>query len=247
MSNPRGNVLVTGAGSGIGRETCHALAERGYFVLANDINASAAAEVAQQVGGTAISGDLAGDCDEIANRVSDEVDALAGLVNNAAVQRKVPLSKISVADMDPLYAVNLRAPVLLSSRLLPLLERGRGAIVNIASMSGIHPQPGAGLYTATKAALIAFTEQASVEWAESGVRVNAICPGLVRTPMSESVYADEARHEARRTFVPMRRIGTMREMADAVCFLLSPQAAYVNGVALKVDGGVCNALMTAFP
>lgn len=247
MRSVSGAVLVTGGGSGIGRECCRYLASVGYTVLVNDVHEAAANDVAREIGGHSVHGDLGGECADIVARVGSLAPALRGLVNNAGIQRKVPLKDVCAEDLDPLYRVNLRAPMLLSAGLFQSLVDGGGSIVNIASMSGITPQPGAGFYTASKAALIAFTEQASVEFGPSGVRVNAVCPGLVRTPMSESIYADEGRYGARKEFVPIKRIGTAEEIALATEFLLSERASYITGVALKVDGGVCNALMTAFP
>lgn len=239
--------VVTGGGSGIGRAVAERLSHDGCHVIVVDVNQANAHEVAEQVGGTAIVADLADQVESVIEHTGQLTDSLWALVNSAAFIRKAPLADQTAAMIDDVWRVNLRAPMLLSIALLPSLVAGRGSIVNIASMSGLHAQPGGGMYSPSKAGLIAFTNLCAVEFGAQGVRANAVCPGMVRTPMSERRYLDPEIHEARLGAVPLGRIGTAQDMANAVAYLLSDEASYVSGVALEVDGAICKSLMARFP
>lgn len=240
--------LVTGAGSGIGEGIASSLAERGWRVAVNDIDPDAAAEVATAIDGVAVQGDVATDTTGIIGAAVDALGGLDGLVNNAGIHRRAPLAEAAVDDLDEIYRVNLRAVVTGSQAALPhLAASGRGAIVSTSSIAAFTPQMGVSLYTATKAGVSAFTEQAAVEWGPMGVRVNAVAPGMVRTAMAEAVYADPDLHEKRRAMVPVGRIGTPTDIGNAVAFLLSDQASYVSGQTLVVDGGFTQVLIDQLP
>ncbi|MFM8531256.1 MAG: SDR family NAD(P)-dependent oxidoreductase [Ilumatobacteraceae bacterium] len=257
-------VLVTGAGSGIGEGIATVLAERGWRVAVNDIDAVAANSVADRLGGVAVVGDVAADPAGIVDRAATLLGGLDALVNNAGIHRRAPLATVRPDQLDDVYGVNLRAVVLASQAALADFaqnrqhdrasdrpsdrgEAGAGCIVNLSSIAAVTPQMDVGLYTATKAGVSAFTQQASVEWGPLGVRVNAVAPGMTRTAMAEVVYADPVLHERRRSMVPVGRIGTPRDIGTAVAFLVSDDASYVSGQTLVVDGGFTNTLIGLLP
>ena len=250
MSTPAraSRVLVTGAGGGIGEGIATVLAERGWHVAVNDIDAAAATRVANRLGGVSVSGDIGAEPAEVVNRAAQRLGGLDALVNNAGIHRRAPLATVRPDQIDDVYAVNLRAVVLASQAALAhFASHGAGAIVNLSSIAAVTPQMDVGLYTATKAGVSAFTQQASVEWGPLGVRVNAVAPGMTRTAMAEAVYADPVFYEKRRAMVPVGRIGSPRDIANAVAFLLSPDASYISGQTLVVDGGFTQTLIGLLP
>lgn len=248
MSEDAPRVLVTGAGAGIGEGIATVLAERGWRVAVNDIDASAAERTATATGGVAVPGDVAEDAGGIVASAVADLGGLDGVVNNVGIHRRAPLADATPEDLDALYRVNLRAVVLGSQAALPhLIESGRGAIVSLSSIAAVTPQMGVSLYTATKAGVSAFTAQAAVEWGPLGVRVNAVAPGMVRTAMAEAIYADPDLLEFRRALIPVGHVGTPAEIGTAVAFLLSADASYVSGQTLVVDGGFTQVLIDQLP
>jgi NAD(P)-dependent dehydrogenase (short-subunit alcohol dehydrogenase family) len=240
-------VLVTGSGSGIGEGIAEVLAGRNWHVIVSDLDADAAASVAERIGGTALPGDVAADPDETIRQAVAIRGRLDGLVNNAGVIRRAPLTEISVADIDLTYHVDLRAVLLLSRAAFPHLAEVGGSIVNVSSMTAFAPQIDGGLYSAAKAGVVALTRQSAVEWGPHGVRVNSVAPGMVRSAMSAAVYADPAFSEKRRMLAPLRRIGEPADVGTVVAFLLSEDASYVSGNTITVDGGVLHTLITHMP
>ena len=240
-------VLVTGAGGGIGAGVARVLGERGWHVVVNDIDAEAAERVATEVGGTGVGWDVTTDAAGLVERAVAATGRLDGLVNNAGVIRRGALAGLDPVDVEMTWAVNLRALVELGAAALPHLAAVQGSVVNIASMAAEVPQLGGGIYGATKAAVVSLTRQAAVEWGPSGVRVNAVGPGMIRTEMAEVVYSDPVLYEKRRALVPVGRIGVPEDIGRVVAFLLSPDAAYVSGQHILVDGGLTQTLMAHFP
>lgn len=240
-------VLVTGAGSGIGEGIARVLAQRGWRVAVNDVRPEAAGAVAAAVGGVAVVGDVGSDAAGVVDRAAVELGGLDALVSNAGIHRRAPLAEVHADQLDDVYRVNLRAVVLGARAALAHFGDRGGLIVNTSSIAAVTPQMGVGLYTATKAGVSAFTAQAAVEWGHRGVRVNAVAPGMVRTAMAEAVYADETLHERRRAMVPSGRIGTPEDIGRVVAFLLSDDAAYVNGQTIVVDGGLTHVLIDQLP
>lgn len=240
-------VLVTGSGSGIGEGIAEVLAGRGWRVIVSDLNAELASSVAERIGGTALPGDVAADPDDTIRRAVAVHGRLDGLVNNAGVIRRAPLTEISVEDIDLTYHVDLRAVLLLSRAAFPHLAATSGAIVNVSSMTAFAVQIDGGLYSAAKAGVVALTQQAAVEWGPHGVRVNSVAPGMVRSAMSAAVYADPVLSEKRRMLAPLRRIGEPSEVGTVVAFLLSDDAAYVSGNTITVDGGLVHTLIMHMP
>jgi NAD(P)-dependent dehydrogenase (short-subunit alcohol dehydrogenase family) len=240
-------VLVTGSGSGIGEGIATVLAARDWRVIVSDIDADNAERVAARVGGHALVGDIAADPDETIRRAAAIGGRLDGLVNNAGVLRRAPLTEVTVEDLDLTYHVDLRAVLLLSRAAFPVLAETRGSIVNVSSMTAFAPQVNGGLYSAAKAGVVALTRQAAVEWGPAGVRVNAVAPGMIRSAMSGAVYDDPVFAEKRRVLAPLRRIGRPEEVGTVVAFLLSDDAAYVSGNTITVDGGLLHTLITHMP
>jgi glucose 1-dehydrogenase len=245
-------VLVTGAASGIGRATCLKLAREASLrgetgqVAAVDLRPSAALDSLlgelRELGAETLPlyGDM-GTADAPARVVGEAADrfgGLDGLVSNAGVNRPGPLVSYPVEDWDRLFAVNTRATFLLAQAAHPTLKATGGAIAIVGSMSGSNAHAGLGAYAPTKAAVIMLMRVLAQEFGRDGIRVNSVSPGMVRTGMTEAVYADPAIAAARDELVPLGRVARPDDIADVIAFLLSPQARYVNGHDLIVDGGV---------
>jgi NAD(P)-dependent dehydrogenase (short-subunit alcohol dehydrogenase family) len=243
-------VLVTGAASGIGRATCLTLAReasrRGETgrVAAVDLQPSAALErligELRELGADPLPlyGDM-GTRDQPARVVEEAVDrfgALDGLVSNAGINRPGPLASYPVEDWDRLFDVNVRATFLLAQAAHPTLRATGGAIAIVGSMSGSNAHAGLGAYAPTKAAVIMLMRVLAQEFGRDGIRVNSVSPGMVRTGMTEAIYADPEIASARDELVPLGRVARPDDIADAIAFLLGPQARYVNGHDLIVDG-----------
>jgi NAD(P)-dependent dehydrogenase (short-subunit alcohol dehydrogenase family) len=243
--------LVTGAGRGIGEGIARVLAADGWMVAVNDIDADAAKRVATEVGGTSVPGDVDTSGTEIVAAVADAAKTAGGqlraLVNNAGIVLREPLATAKEENLDKVYRVNLRAPILLSKAALPHLRESKGSIVNISSIVVSSPLKDGGLYTASKAGLAHFTCQAALEWGPLGVRVNAISPGMIRSGLSPDIWADPELTERRRQLVPLGHIGEPEDIGRAVAFLISDSASFITGQLITVDGGFTQMLMSQMP
>lgn len=237
--------IVTGAARGIGCQVALTLAERGYAVAANDITApDETLEELRSAGAETIS--LPGDVsDEAAvrgmvERVIGKFGRVDVLVNNAGISRIVPAEETTLDDWNRTLAVNLTGPFLTCREFgKVLLERGSGSVVNIASVAGLLGVGDRVAYNASKHGLVGLTRTLAAEWGGRGVRVNAVCPGWVKTEMDAEDQAGggytDADIEGR---VPMGRFATPEDIAAAVAFLAdSGQSGFVNGHTLSVDGG----------
>ncbi|MBA3425778.1 MAG: SDR family oxidoreductase [Rubrobacter sp.] len=237
--------IVTGAARGIGRRVALVLAEEGYRIVANDLTApDETLEELRSAGAEAIS--LPGDVsDEAAvrgmvERLMDEFGRADVLVNNAGISRIVPAEETTLDDWNRTLAVNLTGPFLTCREFgRVMLERGTGSIVNIASVAGLLGVGDRAAYNASKHGLVGLTRTLAAEWGGRGVRVNAVCPGWVKTEMDEEDQAGggytDADIEGR---VPMGRFATPEDIARAVAFLADPEwSGFVNGHTLSVDGG----------
>lgn len=246
-------ILVTGASRGIGRAICRRLASEGAELAtcasSHPGELEELLEEVRAVGGRAhpFLGDLA-DPGTPARLVGEAAEAMGGLdavVSNAGVTRPGSLATLDVVDWDRLFQINARAPWLLAAAAYPWLRAARGAFVAVASMSGVQPYSGMGAYSASKAALIMLVRQLAQEWAGDGVRVNCLSPGLVRTPLSQTVYDSAEAKSAREALVPVHRIAEAEaDMAGVVSFLLGPDAAYVTGQNFIADGGLLDSVQT---
>jgi len=266
MSEPRKRfenhvALITGAASGIGRATALLLAHEGAGIAALDRNSEGLAETIGAIedsGGTA----NAWTCDvsqkgEIVNVVAEAekalgpIDILANVAGIGDPGTIEGLETLEESRWDLVLAVNLKGPFLLSQAVLPgMARRGRGAIVNVSSLAGRSKSANGGpAYTASKAGLLGLTRHLAFNYGPQGIRVNAICPGGVDTPMirggSVRSAANEAEAAARKErigaynyFMPIKRLSQPEEQAAAIAFLASDDASYINGISMDVNGGL---------
>jgi len=245
-------VIVTGGGSGIGRATCLRLNQdslaregRGAQVVVADVQAERVEAVCEELraaGATAIGqiGDITQQavCDAAAALAQSNFNGLDVLVNNAGKGKRAPLSELEVADWDYVFALNARAPWVLSKACYGMLKASRGRIVSVGSVSGVNPQPGIGPYSAAKAAVIMLMRQLAIEWAPDGIRVNTVSPGVIHTPLVDWIYSDPARKAARTKFIPQGRVGQPEDIANVIAFLAGPDADYMQGENVIVDGAL---------
>lgn len=238
--------LVTGAGRGIGRTIALAFARAGWAVGVNDIDGSSAEAVVAEIlnrGAQALSlpadvSDLAAVQPIVATAVQQwgRIDAL---VNNAGIEPRASILDMDPAEWDRVMAVNLRSAFLCTQATGRVMrDQGHGAIVNISSIAGkATPLPLRSAYAASKAGMVGFTKEAARELAAYGIRVNAVCPGVIATEMTAHARSDPAQMQAWLSGIPLGRLGEPEEVASLVVFLCSNQAAYITGQAIHVDGG----------
>jgi NAD(P)-dependent dehydrogenase (short-subunit alcohol dehydrogenase family) len=172
---------------------------------------------------------------------------LDGVVSNAGINRPGRLVEYAVADWDRVFAVNTRATWLLARAAYPALRASRGALVAVGSMSGSEAHANLGAYGPSKAAVIMLARVLAQEFGPEGIRVNTISPGMVRTGMTAAVYTDERLAAERAALVPLGRVATPEDIADVIAFLLGPDARYVTGHDLIVDGGITGNLLGRLP
>lgn len=250
--------LVTGAGSGIGQAAARRLAAEGAKIAVLDIQAAAAGRTAAEIGAQAIA--LTTDVSDAAS-VAAAVDACTRAFGAPTVLLNVAgvpdtsigpgLEQIDLARWNRTLAVNLTGPFLLAKAVLPaMVQAGRGAIVNVSSLAGRSKSTNAtAAYSASKAGLLGLTRHLAFDYGPLGIRTNAICPGGVDTPMIRAAAVkttedpeEKARRKARiaahQHLMPIKRLSSPEEQAAAMLFLASPDAAYINGVALDVNGGM---------
>ena len=237
--------LVTGGSRGIGRAIALALAERGARVAVNYVaNAEAAAAVVEKIAGAggqaiAIQGDVsqAEDAKRLVAETLAHFDGLHILVNNAGLTKDDLLLRMSEEAWDRVLEVDLRGAFLCTKAAIrPLIRQRWGRIINVASVAGLVGNAGQANYAAAKAGLIGFTKAVAKEIASRKVTANAIAPGLVRTEMTADLT--EAQETAVLQLVPLGRVATPEEIAPAVVFLASEEAAYITGHVLAIDGGL---------
>jgi NAD(P)-dependent dehydrogenase (short-subunit alcohol dehydrogenase family) len=243
--------LVTGAGSGIGRETALRFAQEGARVCAADLRGDAARQTAAEIGGDAVGLDLDVTSGESARAGLDAVLERFGgidvLVNNAGVTIVGAAHELEEDEWDRELAANLKGIYLVSKAAWPhLVARGGGAILVTASIAGFWAIPADAAYCASKAGAIMLTKCMALDGAKAGIRVNCVCPGFTETPMIEGYFADQPDPEASRAFAvsihPLGRLGKPRDIADAFVYLASDEAAWVTGTALVVDGGLISGI-----
>jgi NAD(P)-dependent dehydrogenase (short-subunit alcohol dehydrogenase family) len=233
--------IVTGAGSGIGRAIATALHAEGASVALADITGNEKA-VADELGDRtlAVRADVTSGAG-VAALVAAAREAFGGLhviVNNAGIDGDMgPLADSSEENFDRVIAVNLKGVFLGMKHALPLMVAGGGgSVVNIASAAGLVGFPMISAYCASKGGVVQLTKAAALEYAAAGIRVNAICPGLIDTPLLAAI--DPAMTEVARAMTPLGRLGRPEEIANLAVFLASDESSYITGAALPIDGGL---------
>jgi NAD(P)-dependent dehydrogenase (short-subunit alcohol dehydrogenase family) len=232
--------VVTGAGSGIGREVTRRLLDGGAWVLAADLDPSGAPD-----GALRVAVDVSSEAD-VTDMVASAVRARGHLdliCNNAGISSTVSVVDCSVEEWDRVFSVNARGVFLgCKHAIKQMLTQGGGVIVNTASVAGMIGLVDRAAYSASKAAVIGLTKQIAVQYAARGIRCNAVCPGTVDSPWVGRLLAQADDPERARAALvarqPIGRLGTAEEIAAAICYLASDDAAYMTGSTLVIDGGI---------
>lgn len=238
--------VVTGGGSGIGRATAQRLAAEGAAVVVADLDNERATTVVAEIeeaGGEArfVETDVATESD-VETMVETAVEEYGGLdvaVNNAGVEGAIaPTNDQSVTDWEQVIAVNLRGVFLgVRAEIPAMLEDGGGAIVNTSSLAGLNGLRGGSPYAASKHGVLGLTKSAATEFGSDGIRVNAVCPGVIETPMLDRTREESSQLDQAAAISPMQRAGEPGEVADTVVWLCSREASYITGESIAVDGG----------
>jgi NAD(P)-dependent dehydrogenase (short-subunit alcohol dehydrogenase family) len=238
-------VLVTGAAGGIGRATALAFAAAGARLALTDNNAAGGADTVRllaESGGEAIF--IAADvirAEQLESLIAELIDHYGRLdcaSNNAGIPGNVPTVDCSEEDWDRAVDVNLKGVWLCMKYEIPRMLEAGGVIVNNSSVGGLVGTPGLAPYTASKHGVIGLTKAAAMDYARNNIRVNAVCPGFIRTAQAEAELAKHPEHrQVVEQRVPMGRLGEPEEIADAVVWLCSEESSFVNGHAVVVDGG----------
>lgn len=239
--------LVTGGGSGIGRASALAFAREGAKVAVVDVNVKGGEETVQMIraaGGESIfvktDVSKASEVEVMVNKTIETYGRLDCAYNNAGVgQSRRLTADCDEEDWDRVISINLKGVWLcMKYEIPPMLQQGKGAIVNAASVLGLVGRDRRSAYTASKHGVVGLTKVAALEYATAGIRVNAVCPGLIRTPAVEHAWSHNPEAEAQaKAAQPMGHPGTPEEVAEVVVWLCSDAASFVNGHAMAVDGG----------
>ena len=247
--------VVTGGGGGIGRATALGFAQAGARVAAIDVDERGLEVTRTELAKLGADHDITR-CDTssidsvtaAAERIEKSLGPCSVLVNTAAVLRPGGLDTLSLAEWNAVLAVNLTGYFLCAQVFgRQMRTLGRGSLVHVSSIAGSNAQGQSGAYSVSKAGVIMLSRQLANEWGPHGIRSNVVSPGMVITPMSQSFYDTPGVTERRSGAVPLRRVGMPQDIADAVLFLASDRASYVNGDEITVDGGYANMLMNLVP
>lgn len=237
--------MVTGAGRGIGRAVAQTLASEGAKVVCASVTPANAERTAQEIAaatgqetlGVAVNVSVAAEVEALFAKVTETFGRVDVLVNNAGITRDTLLMRMSEEDWDAVLDTNLKGAFLCTKAVCRMMLRQKsGRIVNIASVVGLVGNAGQANYAASKGGLIALTKTTAKELGSRGITVNAVAPGFIETDMTEALSA-ELREQTKKA-VPLGRLGLSEEVAKAVAFLASDDAAYITGQTLCVDGGL---------
>ena len=240
--------IVTGAGAGIGKAICQKLSQNNYRVGMLDLNEENVNEASKGIKNSVpLNGDVTNQ--ESIKKAFEKFGEIPDLlVNNAGIVLIGPLEEHSVEDYSKSLNINLLGSFITSRILInDMIKRGSGSIINMSSVNGVNPGIGIGAYPASKAGIISMTQQMAIEWGKFGIRVNCISPGFIDAGMSKPIYEDPKVRELRGGAVPSGRLGEADDIANAVLFLDSENASYVNGHNLVVDGGVISSVIAQLP
>ena len=246
MASPaRGNVVLTGATGGIGRETCLVLAREGYDLLLIDKDVDSLESLSIElresfsVAAKTITCNFAEDVSlrECVSQIRPMTNSIVGLVNVAGIALDAPFHMTSTESIELSYRINFLSAVKLTQRVTRIMAKtGGGSVVNVSSITAQDGNEGQLAYGASKAAVINFTKTASIELGSSGIRVNAVCPGIIATNMTLSLPQTQLAKLASRPF--LGRLGQPSEVAQVILFLLSEKSSYITGQSIRVDGCV---------
>ena len=242
--------FVTGAGSGIGQASAIRLAEEGAKVICADIDLAAATATAHQITGQGFIAegyrldisDSAG-CAKAIDYTVEKFGAIDILVNNAGVNLPGVFHEVSNETIDRTLNVNVKGAMYLTRAALPhMLKNSRGSIVNMSSVNGLVSEPYLSVYSASKGAIVMFTRGIALDYAKTGIRCNAICPGWVDTPINHAhakmLGGLDHVYKTIDSFQPIGRPGTSREIANVVLFLASDESSFMTGSIVSADGGM---------
>lgn len=247
--------VVTGGGGGIGRATALSFAKAGAKVAVIDLDGKGLETTQSELRALGTEPVVAM-CDTTsmegvavaAEAVKDSLGPCSILVNTAAILRAGALDTLSLAEWNATLSVNLTGYFLCAQIFGAQMRKlGRGSLVHVASIAGSNAQGFSGAYSVSKAGVIMLSRQLASEWGPDGIRSNVVSPGLVVTPMSQAFYDTPGVTERRTAVVPLRRIGAPQDMADAILFLASERASYINGDEITVDGGFTRTIMNLVP
>lgn len=238
--------IVIGGSRGIGRAIALGLAESGAHVAVASRSAEAVGSVAAEIAalgrradGIPMDVSRLEDVERLVGEVKSRFGRIDVLVNNAGISGEEQLFlDLTAEDWDHVLAIDLRAPALTARAVArAMVERGRGRIINIASMAAIRPVTRLGPYCASKAGLVQLTRVMALELARHNIQVNAVCPGYFLTPMNEAFFASPAGQEVIRRTIPARRLGDPAELGPTIVHLASDAAAFMTGSVIVIDGG----------
>jgi len=238
--------IVTGASRGIGKAIAMSLGKAGAHVVLSGRKIVALEKEARDMTNAGINcraipcnNGIEADNQRLVDQTLEEFGGIDILVNNSATNPVFgPLEMTESRAFEKIMAVNLKGPFDLGKMVLPSFqERGGGVIINISSIGGIRPEPGLGMYSVSKAALLSLTKVMAKEWGKYGVRVNAICPGLIQTQFSEALWSNDKILKMMLDHLPLPRVGTPEEIAELALFLASSESSYSTGGVFTADGG----------
>lgn len=238
--------VVTGASKGIGEAIAEIYGAAGARVVVSSRKLEAVSQVADAIikkGGVAkaIACHM-GDADDIARLVDETIAAFGTIdivVNNAAANPAFgPVVETDGSGFDKIMNVNVKGPFELAKKVYPYMKQKKsGSIINVSSIGGLRPEPGLGIYSVSKAALISLTKVMAKEWGEDNIRANVICPGLIKTKFSEALWSNDKIMHTMMKMLPIKRVGTPEEIAALALYLAADESAYCTGSVFTADGG----------